>query len=372
MPTLKERAVAEFMKIVQIDSLSLREEKMFDYLRTRFDGLPVEMTFLPYKHEPSGLESGNLLVKLKSNSAAPKKSLFFDSHVDTVEPGLGIKPVLDGDTVRSDGTTILGSDDKSGAAAMIVAIEEIVSSKIEHGDLTFAFTSAEEIGLTGVTYLDFSHIRADYGFVLDSHGTVGGAIIAAPYHNIYEIVVTGRASHAGIDPDKGINAIRIAGKIVSELPQGRINDDTVANIGVIEGGKATNIVAEDCRIKGEFRSHNQADIAVLESFVDKVAERYRKEAVKIELQHIHAYDGFHYDEDSDIIRLTDKAIRAIGIEPRHERTGGGSNTNIYNQNGIVSLTLTSGMEDVHSTSEYIRTSDLEALTRLVVKLAELA
>jgi tripeptide aminopeptidase len=372
MTDITRRTVDEFMRIVQIDSLSLREEKMFDYLRERFAGLPLEIEFLPYTHAAAGMESGNMLVKLRSNSPSPKKSLFFDAHLDTVEPGLGIKPVLDGDVVRSDGTTILGGDDKSGVAAMIVAIEEIIATGMPHGDLMFAFTSAEEIGLAGVTYLDFSKIHADYGYILDSHGSVGGVIIAAPYHNIYDIVVTGRASHAGIEPDKGINSIKIAAKIVSELPQGVINDDTVANVGLIEGGKATNIVAEECRIKGEFRSHNLADIRTLEDLVNTITERYRREAVRIDLTHTEAYKGFHQDMDSDIIRLTDSAVKGIGIEPRYERTGGGSNTNIYNQHGITALTLATGMEAVHSTSEYIRTGDLGNLTRLIVKLAELA
>jgi tripeptide aminopeptidase len=372
MDDLTRRTVEEFMRIVQIDSLSLREDKMFDYLRERFAGLPVEIEFLPYTHAATGMESGNMLVKLKSNSQSPKKSLFFDAHVDTVEPGLGIRPILEGDVVRSDGTTVLGSDDKSGAAAMIIAIGEIAASGMPHGDLMFAFTSAEEIGLAGVTYIDFSKIHADYGYILDSHGSVGGVIIAAPYHNIYDIIVTGRASHAGIEPDKGVNAIKIAAKIVGELPQGVINDDTVANVGMIDGGKATNIVAEECHIKGEFRSHNLADIRTLETLVGTIVDRYRREAVRIDLTHTEAYKGFRQEMDSDIIRLTDAAVRGIGIEPRYERTGGGSNTNIYNQHGVNALTLATGMEAVHSTSEYIRTEDLGSLTRLVIKLAELA
>jgi tripeptide aminopeptidase len=313
-----------------------------------------------------------MIVHLPSNVSDPKKSLFFDAHVDTVEPGLGVKPVVDGDVVRSDGTTILGADDKSGVAAMIVALEELVKPGAKHGDLYFLFTSAEEIGLAGVTHLDFKNIKADYGYILDSHGPIGGVIVAAPYHYHYDIRVKGRASHAGIAPDKGISAIKIASRIVSRLPQGRLDRETVANIGLIDGGKATNIVAEECAVKGEYRSLDRDKPAKVENIVRRIVDRFGKGAVSIETTFEKLYDGFAIDRDSDFIRLTDAAVRGIGIEPRYEKTNGGSNTNIYNQNGIPSLTLASGMEDLHSTKEYIRIDDLENLTKLILKLAELA
>ncbi len=372
MNDIRSRTLDEFLKVVSIDSLSLKEEAMFRYLKERLSGLNVEMEFREYTIEEIGAKSGNLIVRLKSNTAGSKKSLFFDAHVDTVEPGIGIKPRVDGDFVRSDGTTVLGADDKSGVAAMIVAIEELSKPGVEHGDLYFIFTSAEEIGLTGVTYLDFKGIDADYGYVLDSHGPVGGVVVTAPYHYHYTIRVKGRASHAGIAPERGISAIQIAARVISRLPQGRIDPETVTNIGMIDGGKATNIVPEDCVISGEFRSLNPRKAGLLQERIRRIAERYRKYAVSIDIEFKKLYDGFDIDRNSDFIRLSDAAIHAIGLTPRYEKTGGGSNTNIYNQNGIVSLTLASGMEDVHSTSENIRIDDLENLTRLIVKLAELA
>lgn len=370
--TLRDRVVREFMTVVQIDSLSLKEQKMFEYLDERLRDLPVEMKFQKYSRDEIGAESGNLIVKIPANTDTPKRALFFDAHVDTVEPGIGIKPQIDGEVIRSDGTTVLGSDDKSGVAAMVIAIEEILSSGMEHGDVYFLFTSAEEIGLFGVMELDMSEINADFGFILDSHGDIGGIITAAPYHYLYDITVTGKASHAGIAPEKGLSAIKVAAGIVAELPQGRINEDTVANVGMIEGGKATNIVPDDCRINGEFRSQTEDEGMVLWKLVENAVDRFRKNAVNVDLKMREAYPGFNYSPDTEIIKLAKQACLEIGVTPRLEKTGGGSNTNIYVKNQIDSVTLASGMMEVHSTGEYIRIEDLENLTRLILKLIEIA
>lgn len=291
--TIRNRVVEEFVKIVKIDSLSLKEEKMFCYLKDRLSDLPVEIEYIPYSIDEIGENSGNLVVKLCSNEKN-RKSIFFDSHVDTVEPGIGIKPVVTDDRVKSDGSTILGGDDKAGVAAMIIALEEIISSKAGHGDVYFLFTSAEEIGLTGVHYLDFSKIKTDFGFILDSHGKVGGVVVAAPHHFGYDVRVKGKASHAGIAPEHGINAIKIAAEIIKELPQGKLNKDTVANVGVIDGGQAINIIPEDCTIKGEFRSHNIYEITRLKNEISAAVEENRKDALDIVLEFKELYKGFNF------------------------------------------------------------------------------
>jgi tripeptide aminopeptidase len=371
MSNLLERVTSEFVGIVQIDSLSLKEEKMFAYLQKRLENLPVSMEFLPYTIQDIGMSSGNLIVRVPA-TAPNRRTVFFDSHVDTVEPGIGIKPVIVGNKVRSDGKTVLGSDDKAGVAAMIIAVEELCKSKVPHGEVLFIFTSAEEIGLTGVHHLDFTKIRADYGFILDSHGKVGGVIVAAPHHFGYTITVKGKASHAGIAPEKGISAIKIAAKIVSSLPQGKLGKNSVANIGMIDGGVATNIIPEECVIKGEFRCHIYSDAMVMKKQITETVSRHRDGAKKVELKFNEMYKGFSYDPKDPILRLVHKAIQSIGLKPRYERTGGGSNTNLYNQNKIASLTLAVGMTNVHSTDEYIETDDLENLTKLILKIVEIA
>lgn len=363
--------VQEFIKIVQIDSLSLREEAMFDYLDKRLSGLPVEKEFIPYTVPETGQKSGNLIVRLPGNTKE-KKSVFFDAHLDTVEPGLGIKPHIKDGRVWSDGNTILGSDDKAGVAAMIIALENLCKSEKARGDAVFLFTSAEEIGLTGIHFLDFTKIRADMGYILDSHGSVGGVILAAPYHYKYDILVTGRASHAGIAPEQGQSAVIAAARLVMKLPQGKISNDTVANVGLIEGGRATNIVPGECRIQGEYRTHNIKEGQKVRAAIEKAVKECRRYAQDIKLDFTHIYDGFHFDENAPVISLAVKAIKAMGLNPRLERTGGGSNTNIYNQHKIESVTLAVGMTDVHSNSESIALQDLVHLEQLIEKIVELS
>lgn len=370
MDSLKKRLTDEFVRIVQIDSLSLHEEKMFEYLKNRLSKLPVEIEFLEYTFEATGQKSGNLLVKLPARTQG-RKTVFFDAHVDTVEPGIGIKPIVEGNVIKSSGDTILGSDDKAGVAAMIIAIEELAASRIPYGDVYFLFTSAEEIGLTGVHHLDFSRIKADYGFVLDSHGKVGGVIVAAPFHYHYEIVVKGKASHAGIAPEQGISAIKTAARLVTALPQGKINRNTVSNIGIIEGGKATNIIPDECIIRGEYRSHDQKDIQSLKEKITDIVEKNKKYALDIQLTFQEMYRGFKFEKSDNIIRLVNRSLLDIGVKPRFERTGGGSNTNVYNQNGLKVLTLAVGMMNVHSSDEYVEIDDLENLTKLIVRISEI-
>ena len=372
MSTLSERVVKEFCEITAIDSLSFKEKAMFDYLEKRLAGLPVENEFLPYTEENIGHSSGNLIVKIPANNGGGGSKIFFDSQLDTVEPGTGIRAVVRGDRVESEGETVLGADDKAGVAAMIIAIEEICQSNLKHGDLYFLFTSAEEVGLEGVKRLDVSKIDVDFGYVLDSHGPVGAIITAAPFHYIYDIEVFGKASHAGISPEAGINAIKIAARIIEDLPQGLINPNTVTNVGIIEGGRATNIVADHCHIRGEYRSVEKSDCEKLETVVRRVVKNKSKGAVNVNLKISLAYEGFRYRDDETIVRTVDQALTALRIAPRHEATRGGSHSNIYAQKGIKALTLSIGMEKIHSTKEYIRITDLENTTRLILKLAELA
>ncbi|MCX7821567.1 MAG: M20/M25/M40 family metallo-hydrolase [Brevinematales bacterium] len=365
----KERVVNEFIELVKIDSISLEEKKLFDYLNDR---IKCEKIFQEYSVEELGVSSGNLIIKIPANTSNAK-SIFFDAHVDTVEPGRGIIPIVKNDEGRivSSGNTILGSDDKAAVAAMVVAIEEILKNNFPHGDIYFLFTSAEEIGLIGIKHFDFSIIRPDFGFVLDSHDKVGRIVVAAPYHYKYKINIKGKASHAGIEPDKGINAIKVAAKIVSKLPQGKINKDTVANVGTIEGGKATNIVAENCEISGEFRSHSTYFIDKTKRKIEKIISKYKKEVIDIELDMKEMYKGFKYEINDDIVKYVTKALLSMGIKPIYEKSGGGSNTNIYNQNNIKALTLSIGMMNIHSTGEYIEIEDMVNLVKLILRLSEM-
>ncbi len=369
---LREKLITEFLNLVKIDSISFEEEKVFEYILKRLENLNIEKKLQEYTVEEVGKKSANLIVKIPAN-VENATSIFFDAHVDTVEPGKGIKPILyrERNRIESSKDTILAADDKAAVASMLLAIEEIVKENFLHGDLYFLFTSAEEIGLLGIQHFDFSLINPDFGFVLDSHGRVGRIIIAAPYHYRYIIKVKGRASHAGVEPEKGINAIKIASKIVSKLPQGRINRSTVANVGTIEGGKATNIVPDECEVTGEFRSLDPTMIEKTRKEIYQIVEKYKSESMGIDIEMKELYKGFRFEKNDNIIRFAGKAIKSLGRKPIFEKTCSGSNTNIYNQNGIKCVTLSTGMMELHTKDEYIELDELEALLNLILKLCRL-
>ncbi len=369
---LREKLITEFLNLVKIDSISFEEEKVFEYILKRLENLNIEKKLQEYTVEEVGKKSANLIVKIPAN-VENATSIFFDAHVDTVEPGRGINPILfrERNRIESSKDTILAADDKAAVASMLLAIEEIVRENFLHGDLYFLFTSAEEIGLLGIQHFDFSLINPDFGFVLDSHGKVGRIIVADPYHYRYIIKVKGRASHAGIEPEKGINAIKIASKIVSKLPQGRINRNTVANVGTIEGGKATNIVPDECEVSGEFRSLDPTMIEKTRKEIYQIVEKYKSESMGIDIEMKELYKGFRFEKNDNIIRFAGKAIKSLGRKPIFEKTCGGSNTNIYNQNGIKCVTLSTGMMELHTKDEYIELDELETLLNLILKLCRL-
>lgn len=345
---------------------------MFKYLQNVFAPLAEQgrlvIERLPYVVKEADKSSEHMLVRLRANSAG-KRPVFFDAHVDTVAPGQDIEPCLQEKKIVSSGNTILAADDKAAVAAMIVTIQKIARENSPHGDLIFVFSSAEEISLAGMNYFDFKKLKGYYGFILDSSGPVGAIITRAPYQANYRINIEGKAAHAGIEPQRGKSAIYAAASLIKRLPQGRVNAFTTANVGKIEGGHADNIVAASCRFSGEFRSLKKKALTTLKKKLKTyVAQVQEKSGCKIDLHIEAAYEGFAYGKQDEIVRMASKAITNCGLAPRLESTGGGSNANDYNAAGLVAVTLSTGMEKIHSTQEYILVQDLLNLQLLIEKL----
>src|SRR5690606_245133 len=248
----EERILNEFLELVQIDSETKHEAEIAKVLKEKFSSLGVEV-FEDDTTAETGHGAGNLICTLKANKEGVDP-IYFTSHMDTVVPGNGVKPSIKDGYIVTDGTTILGADDKAGLAAMLEALKVIKEQNIEHGDIQFIITVGEESGLVGAKALDSSLIHAKYGFALDSDEQVGNIIVAAPTQAKISAVIHGKTAHAGVAPEKGISAITIAAKAVAKMPLGRIDEETTANIGRFEGGQATNIVADKAYILAEARS----------------------------------------------------------------------------------------------------------------------
>jgi len=362
-----ERLVKNFCEMVKTDSVSGNERQMADLIKRKLE----EMGYKPEEDnagEAIGGNAGNVIVKIPGNTDAP--ALLFMAHMDTVEPGRNKVPVINGDIITSDGTTVLGGDDLAGCACILEAINVLKEEKAVHGDVYAVFSIAEETGLDGAKALDISGIPAKYAFVLDEGGPIGTVAVKAPYHNKIKFYVRGKAAHAGVCPEEGVNAIRAASRAIADLPfMGRIDGESTCNIGIIKGGRATNIVPDEVIIEGELRSISEEK---LEKFTREWVESFKrsieKEKASVEIEKERAYGGFSISESHPIMSLLKKATKALGIPLIPETTGGGSDTNVLNSKGIPAVNLSVGMSNVHGTKEQIAISDMAKAAALIVEI----
>lgn len=365
----EKRLLGDFLELVQIDSETKNESAIAKALTDKFQDLGLEV-FEDDAAKVTGHGAGNLICTLPGtkNEADP---IYFTSHMDTVVPGNGVKPSIQDGYVVTDGTTILGADDKAGLAAMLEAIRILKENSISHGDIQFIITVGEESGLVGAKVLDPNRIRAKYGFALDSDEKVGNIIVAAPTQAKIKAVIHGKTAHAGVAPEKGVSAITIAAKAIANMPLGRIDEETTANIGRFEGGKATNIVADRVDILAEARSLVEekmlAQTEKMKTAFEATAEKMGGKAdVEIEVM----YPGFKYSDGDHVVEVAKKAAVNIGREPKLLTSGGGSDANVIAGFGIPTVNLAVGYEEIHTTNERMPIEELVKLAEMVVAIVQ--
>lgn len=359
-----------FLDLVRISSPSGKERGVAEYAAAALRDVGCDVR-VDDTGAITGADTGNIIAVLPGSPGAPVVA--FSAHMDCVQPCAGVEPVVEDGVVRSAGETVLGGDDKVGVAAIIEAMRRLSASEAPRATIKALLTVSEEQGLRGAKALSPSDAAADVCLVLDADGAIGGIVTAAPSHYTFKAVFTGRAAHAGVEPEKGISAIVMAAAAIARMQLGRLDDHTSANIGTIVGGSADNVVAPACTVTGECRSldASRADAvhrAMDEALRGAAAEFGGEVAVDWEL----AYKGFSLDADAPAIRLVERACAAIGAEPRLFTTGGGSDANVLAALGIPTLVLSAGMSKVHTTSEELAVVDLERLADLAVAVAEQA
>lgn len=360
--------MAEFRELVRIDSSSRKEGKFALHLKSRLEELGLSV-IIDKAGQVIGGDTGNLIARLEAKGSGPP--VFFSAHLDTVMPGENIEPVLKDGVFRSAGDTILGADDKSGIAAILEALRVVGEQGLPHPQITVVLSVAEEDGLLGALNLDYNLLEAEYGFVLDSSGPVGNVIIKGPAQSNIKAVIKGKAAHAGIAPEQGISAIQIAAEAIGRMKLGRVDHETTANIGTINGGIATNIIPEQVTLEGEARSLaldrlEKQNEHIRQAFLGAARDLGGECQVEIEL----AYPPVHSLENHEIVRIVQKAGAKAGLAINPVTTGGGSDANIYNGYGIPAVNLATGMEKAHTKEEQIRAEDLIKLTRLVLAIIE--
>jgi len=363
----EKRLIESFMELVRIDSVSGEEKEVADFLVKKLKDLGLEVR-VDQAGEKVKSNSGNIIARFKGNikEATP---IMFSAHMDTVVPGKNIKPICEGDKILSSGKTILGADDKAAIAALLEALHILKENNIPCGDIEIVFSICEEIGLLGAKNLDISSLNAQMGFVLDSGGQVGEIISAAPSQNSLKIIFHGKSAHAGSNPEEGINAIQIAGFALSRMKLGRIDEETTANIGVISGGKATNIIPDEVTLEGEVRSRNEEKLEKYTKKLKQIAEDTAQEfKAKAEVKINKEYYCYNLSTDDQVIKIAMKAAKDMGLQPELHPSGGGSDANVFNKKGFPSVDLAIGMEKVHTVDEYILVKNLKKTAEYVLSI----
>jgi len=351
------RLVETFLDLVAIDSPSGQEGAISKDLARRLAELggAVETD-----------EHWNLIARWPGNGGG---WLMLSAHMDTVGVHTGIKPVIRDGVIYSDGTTILGGDDKSGVAAILEVIRSLREDGLGHPPIEVVISVGEEVSLRGAKLLDKSKLKSQRGYVMDAGGPIGTIVTSAPSQDSLEVKVHGKTAHAGSEPERGINAIVVASAAIMAMPLGRIDFETTANIGVIQGGVATNIVPDEVFIKGEARSRDNlklaAQTAAMAVAFQDAAEQY---GARVELKIKRSYSTFKWSDDHPVVAAAVSAAQRLGLTPHIQGTGGGSDANIYAEAGIVCAVLSTGMEDVHTPSEHIAIADMVDAARLLQEI----
>ncbi len=354
---IENRLLETFLTLVRFNTPSRNELPASQWCGNFLSSLGFDVEF-DDAGEKVGGNTGNLFAFLKGNvDNAP--GLLFSSHLDTVEPTPGLEVRVDGDRIDATSDTILGADDKCGVAPILEAMRTLVESGAPRPDIQIVLTICEEIGLVGASLIDPSRIRARYGFVLDSGPPIGGIVCAAPAQDSIRVTIHGKPAHAGVHPEAGINAIVAASRAVAAMQIGRIDEQTTANVGTIHGGTARNIVPAEVQLVCEARSRDNSH---LDRQTAHMVETFERECsamgARAEIEVKRQYPAFHLDTESPTVRLAWDAAQAIGVEPKLQESGGGSDANHFNGFGVPTAVLATGMREIHTHDEYCLLSDM--------------
>jgi len=318
-----------------------------------------------------GSSMGNVYARVEPT--AEGVPLFFCAHLDTVPPDGELRPVVEDGTIRNEGGTILGADNKAAVVAMLEGVRRVLAEGTPHAGIELVFTPMEEVGLLGAGAFDHDRLRARVGYVYDQAAPIGEIILGAPWSRSLEVRFHGRASHSGMFPEEGRSAIQAAARAIADLRLGRVDELTTANVGVIRGGTGGNIVPEWCSFLAEARCHDERKLG---EFVQEMLDTFSFAATagecEVETTMRKSYTGYRLGRDDEAVRLAAVALERCGHKVTYALSGGGADANVFNERGRRCVNLANAMTDIHTPSERIAVADLEAMVDVTVALVEQA
>ncbi len=318
-----------------------------------------------------GSTMGNVYARLEPTAGG--EPLFLCAHLDTVPPVAAIEPVEKEGVIRNAAGTILGADNKAAVAAMVAGVARVLEERRPHAGIELLFTPKEEVGLVGAYAFDHTRLRARLGYVYDQAAPIGEIILGAPSSQAMEVRFHGRASHAGMYPEEGRNAIAAAAKAIADLRLGRVDEETTANVGVIEGGTAGNVVPEWCTFLAEARSQDDHKLTdLVQEMLDAFSFAGSAADCEVETTLKKSYRGYRFAKSDRVVKLAESALRSCGYEPSYALSGGAADANVFNERGLACVNLANAMADIHTPDEHIAVADLEAMVDVTLALVDAA
>jgi tripeptide aminopeptidase len=361
----KERLLEGFVRLCEIESPSGRERGVADAVTAELRALELQV-----EEDASGAETGsnagNLLARIPGPGEG--RTVLLCAHLDTVPLDAPVEVEQSDGVLRNRNEAILGADNKA-AVAVLLALARRLRAEVPPVEVELLFTTSEELALRGAKAFDLSRLRAEFGFVFDHASPIGEVIVAAPTYYRLEATLRGAAAHAGIRPEAGRNAIVAAARAISAMRLGRLDAETTANIGRIEGGTAGNVVAERCGMELEARSIDEARASqVVAEMVDAVTEAASDADCDVETAVERLFRGYRHSPSSPAVSLAAAALEAVGIEPRYIATGGGSDANAFVAAGLPVVNLANGTERNHEPDESVTVLALETMLDVALAL----
>jgi tripeptide aminopeptidase len=372
MPSWAPDVVGLFTELAAIPSPPGREREVADRVRAYLEDLGLEVS-----EDDAGpridANAGNLLCRLEPTTTNGGLPIFLCAHLDTVQPTGPLEPVVEDGVVRNAGGTILGADNKAAVAAMLEAARLILSENRPHAGIELLFTPKEEVGLQGAKAFDAERLISRVGFVFDHAAPIGEVMLGAPHARQIEVTMRGQSAHAGIAPEEGRSAIVAAARAIADFRLGRLDDETTANVGLIEGGVARNIVPDRCAFSIDVRSHDEAKLAdLVKEMLETVTFAAALEQCEAETTIAESYLGYRFTRNDLPVRLACAALEREGFQPRLGLGGGGADANVFNERGRPCVNLANGMAAIHTPDEHIAVADLERMVDVTLALVDVA